>query len=78
MNELINLIINTKPEIDKDALMSSNDLYGEGIVDSYDIFMLTEDISSFFNIDIGTMDLRREDFMTIESIHSMVKRHNNM
>jgi hypothetical protein len=37
--------------------------------------MLTEEISVAFNIEVGLMDLKREDFMTVESINYMVKRH---
>ncbi len=74
MEKLIQVMLNAKPEADINDLLSSQDLYGDGLIDSLDILVIVDEINAEFDLDIGGASLRREDFLTVESLFAMVKR----
>ncbi len=75
MQKLIEALRLAKPEADMEDLLSARDLYGQGFIDSLDIITIVGEINAAFNIEIGGADLRREDFMTVESLYALVKRY---
>lgn len=74
MERLIQVILASKPTLDADTLLHSKDLYGEGVIDSFDILVLIDELAAEYRLDIGAADFSREDFMCVESIGEMVKR----
>ena len=75
MEKLLSILKLAKPETDIEEFLSSTDLYGQGIVDSFDIIVILDEINAAYNIDLGGADFSREDFMTVESIRSLIERH---
>jgi acyl carrier protein len=74
MEKLIEVLKLAKPETEIADFLNARDLYGQGIIDSYDILVMLDEINAAYGIEICGADLRREDFMTVESLHALVKR----
>ena len=74
MDKLIDVIMLAKPETDIRDFLNAADLYGEGVIDSLDIMVILDEICAAFCIEITGADIRREDFMTVESIFALIKR----
>jgi acyl carrier protein len=75
MEKLIEALKSAKPETDIEDILAAKDLYGQGIIDSLDILVILDEINAAFGIEIGGSDVRREDFMTVESLYRLVQRH---
>lgn len=76
MEELLKLLLYAKPEIEDAAvLLESEDLYGQGIIDSLDIMIILDELNAAYGIAINNAGLRREDFMTVENIYKLVQRY---
>ena len=75
MEKLLEVLKLSKPETDIEAFLSADDLYGQGVIDSFDIIVILDEINAAFSTEINTADLRREDFMTVESVYMLIKRH---
>jgi len=74
MEKLIELIKLAKPETNIDDFLTATNLYEEGVIDSFDIIILIDEISAAFDIKIKAADIRRKDFMTVADIYDMIKR----
>jgi acyl carrier protein len=72
MDKLLKALLAAKPVVDTDTLLQSQDLYGDGILDSFDILTIIDELRAVFEIDIS--GIRRDDFVTVESIRELVRR----
>ncbi len=75
MERLIETLKQAKPETDIEDILAAKDLYGQGIVDSLDILVILDEINAAFSIAISGATVRREDFMTVESLYRLIQRH---
>ncbi len=75
MDKLIKVFKEVKPETDIETILSATDLYGQGIIDSLDIVVLTDEICAEFGVEITGASIRRRDFLTAQSIYDMIVRH---
>jgi acyl carrier protein len=75
MEKLIEVFKQVKPEADIEIILAATDLYGQGIIDSLDIIVLADEICAAFDIEISGAEISRKDFMTVNSIYEMIKRH---
>jgi acyl carrier protein len=60
-----------RPEFDFD---SSQDLVGDGILDSFDMITLVADIEKTYGISIPGVDIVPENFRSIAAIQQLVER----
>jgi acyl carrier protein len=74
MEKLIATLQSAKPETDIEDILAAKDLYGQGLVDSLDILVILDELNAAFGIEIGGSEVRREDFMTVESLCRLVQR----
>ena len=74
MDKLMDTIMLAKPESDIGDFLTATDLYGQGMIDSLDIIIILDEICAAYGIEISGADIRREDFMTLESIYALIKR----
>jgi acyl carrier protein len=75
MEKIIEVFKLVKPETDIEAILAATDLYGQGLIDSLDIVVLTDEICAAFDIEITGAGISRKDFLTVNSIYEMIKRH---
>ncbi len=75
MERLLTVLKLVKPQSDIEDLITSKDLYGQGFLDSLDIIQIVEEINEEFGIEIGGRNMTRNDFLTVESMYEMIKRH---
>ena len=75
MEKLLRVLELSKPGVSVSDFLEATDLYGQGILDSFDIIVILDEINAAFNIDIGAADFKRADFMTVSSIMDMVGRY---
>jgi acyl carrier protein len=64
-----------KPTLDAETWKSAEDLYGKGLIDSFDILVILDELNAAFNMNLTANDFSRADFRTVESIYAMVQRH---
>ena len=74
MDKLIEVFKLSKPQTDINLLLKSTDLYGQGLIDSFDILIIMDEICIAYGIAINGADLHREDFKTMNSLYAMIKR----
>ncbi|MDR1203864.1 MAG: phosphopantetheine-binding protein [Peptococcaceae bacterium] len=74
MDKLIETLMAAKPVMDAEAFLKSKDLYGEGVLDSFDILVIVEELCEAYGIEMDITSFSREDFMTVESIRELVRR----
>jgi acyl carrier protein len=74
MEQLIKVILQSKSTLDEGELLRSQDLYGKGLLDSFDILVIIEELCVEYGFEISASDFSREDFMSVETIYEMVKR----
>jgi acyl carrier protein len=60
-----------RPEFDFDC---SQDLVGDGILDSFDMITLVADIEKTYNISIPGVDIVPENFRNIAAIQQLIER----
>ena len=51
-----------KPTADIEVLKNARDLYGQGIIDSFDILVIVDEINYAFEIEIKGADIARDYF----------------
>lgn len=73
MNEkVLEILSNIRPEFD----FSDNvNFIEEGMLDSFDVVTLVADLDSTFGISIDGVDIVPENFSSIESIISLLKKN---
>ena len=75
MDRLIKIFKEVKSETDIETILSATDLYGQGIIDSLNIVVLTDEICAEFGVEITGASISRKDFLTVQSIYDMIVRH---
>jgi acyl carrier protein len=75
MEKLLDVLHIAKPTADIQTLKNAKDLYGQGIIDSFDILVIIDEINAAFGTHITGAGFSRSEFRTVESIYEMVKRH---
>jgi acyl carrier protein len=71
---LLNVLTAAKPVIDAETFLNSEDLYGEGILDSLDILIAIDELCAEYGAKIDFADFSREDFKTVAAIYELVRR----
>ena len=71
MEKLFSILKNMHPEVDFDA---TEDLIGEGILDSLDIVTLITEINSTFDVAIPAEEVVPENFDSAASIWALIER----
>ena len=72
MNEKIFAILNElRPEFDFTA---SENFVEDGLLDSFDLVSLSEQLEEVFNMKIDGLDLTPDNFMTVDAIAALVKK----
>lgn len=69
--EIINMLIKNRPEID---FNKSTDFIQDGLLDSFEIVMLTTELEKKFLINIPGEEILPETFSSIASIKSLIDR----
>ena len=77
MDKLLKVLTEAKPFIDTETFASSKDLYGEGLIDSFDIMIILDEINVAYKVNIGPSDFERDDFRTVTHIYNLIQRHIN-
>ncbi len=75
MDKLLEALRLAKPTVDIETLKASADLYGQGVIDSFDILVIIDEINAAFGTNITGAGFSRKEFRTVDSIYEMVKRH---
>jgi acyl carrier protein len=60
-----------RPEADYEA---ANDLVAEGLIDSFDIVSLVSDLEDRFNVKIDGVEIVPENFQSVATIATLVRR----
>ena len=72
MDSIIELLNEIKPGLD---WAGSEDLLEAHYLDSLAIITLIRALNEVFDIKLGVLDLKRDNFRTLQNIHDMVQRH---
>ncbi|MDR1705738.1 MAG: phosphopantetheine-binding protein [Clostridiales bacterium] len=78
MEKLLEALRLAKPTVDLETLKKSKDLYGQGIIDSFDILVIIDEINAAFGTHITGAGFSRNEFRTVDSIYEMVKKHDGV
>ena len=71
MEQLIEILKHMHPDVDFDT---SDDLIGDGVLDSLDIVTLITEINSTFDVAIPAEEVIPENFNSAEAIYAMIQR----
>ena len=71
MEELMNILDELRPDVDFETETS---LIANGILDSFDIVTLVNELKEAFDIDIKPSDLVPENFNSASAMMAMIKR----
>ncbi len=71
MNELLEILHKMHPEVD---FSTSEDLIGEGILDSLDIVTLITEINTVFEVSIPAEEIIPENFSSLASLMDLIQR----
>lgn len=69
MDRILNILKNIRPEED---FTSSQDFISDGLLDSFDLISLVTDLDSFFSISIDGMDIKQENFKSLDAIKNLL------
>lgn len=72
MKKLIEMLADIRPEID---FTQSQDLIGDGYIDSFDLITLVAAIDKEYHISIKGTDITPENFASIEAIQKLLKEY---
>lgn len=71
MEQLLNILTELKPDVD---FTNEQGLIDNGILDSFDIVRLIQEISETFDIDVTPAEIIPENFNSAESLWAMIQR----
>ena len=72
MNKIVNILENI---LESDDFKKSKNFVEDDIIDSLDIFTLTEQLENTFQIQIKGSDIVPENFISIDSIENLVNKY---
>ena len=70
--QIIKILTELRPEFD---FNQDVDFIEEGMLDSFDVVNLVNDIESTFGITVDGIDILPENFATIETIENLIKKN---
>jgi acyl carrier protein len=70
--KIINILQDIRPEFD---FTESINFIENGMLDSFDVFNLVNSLDKEFGISIDGMDIRAENFSSVEKIHSLLNKN---
>jgi len=70
MNKVIEILQNIRDNIDWEK---ETGIIDDGLIDSFDIFALVNDLNEEFNVEIELEHLTPENFNSVESIINLLK-----
>ncbi len=73
MEKIYELLSQIRPEFD---FRSSDDFISDGLLDSFDVVALVEELESTFDCIIDGLDVVPENFNTVDNIIKLIKRNN--
>ena len=71
MDELLAILNDLHSDID---FTKETDLFGRGLLDSFDIVALISEISMQFGVQISPGDIKPDNFSSADSIHALIER----
>ena len=71
-DRIIHILTQIRPEYD---FTKSVNFIEEGLLDSFDVFNLVNSLDQEFNISIDGMDIRAENFSSVEKITSLLQKN---
>ena len=71
--QIINILTELRPEFD--FTQEGVNFIEEGMLDSFDMVNLVNDLDSTFGISIDGVDILPENFATVESIEQLLKKN---
>ncbi len=71
MNELLEILEKVRPDVDFNA---ENELITGGILDSFDIITIVNELNEAYSIDISITELTPDNFNSAESIQKLIER----
>lgn len=71
MEKILKILRELRPDVD---FMAEKELIDGGILSSFDIISLIEELSDAYDIDIETDDIVPENFNSAEGIYGLVQR----
>lgn len=75
MEKVLQLLTMAKPAVDVETFMNAKDLYWDGIIDSFDILVILDEINNAYGIKIEPSGFSRNDFRTVANIYDLIQRH---
>ncbi len=72
MEKIMEILKGIRPEFD---FSTSEDFIEDGYLDSFDLVTLVSELDDTFGISIDGLDIVPENFMTVETIASVVKNN---
>lgn len=71
--QIIKILTELRPEFD--FSQEGVNFIEEGMLDSFDVVNLVNDLDSTFGVSIDGMDILPENFVTVESIEQLLKKN---
>lgn len=71
MEELLEILQELKPGVEFEG---QTRLFDDGILDSLDVVSLVSEIDDAFDVEISVVDLRPENFNSVEAMMALIER----
>jgi len=72
MNQILEILQNIRPEFD---FSTSNNYFADGMLDSFDMVLLVNEIEKVYNISIRGLDIIPENFNSLSSIEQLLAKY---
>lgn len=72
MSSVLEILKNIRPESN---FQESEDFFEDGLLDSFDLMTLVSELDKKYGISIDGMEITPENFNTVRSIESLLKRN---
>ena len=70
MDEILSLLIEVRPESD---FASSNNFIADGLLDSFDMVMLIDELEEKFDVKIDGTEIIPENFVSVDAIIQLIE-----
>ncbi len=74
MEKLLSILQAIRPDVD---FRHEKKLIDDGILHSFDIIAIVNDLNDAYDIEIDVADLEPDNFNTVEAIHALIERLQN-
>ena len=71
MEEILKILEGIRPDVD---FVNEKKLIDEGILDSFDIIQVVQELNEAFEVEINVEDLEPENFNTIEAMQELIEK----